>query len=169
MDDVSCHYTKLAEQQRITFQIDVAVIDRDIKKLQHRKNKKKIIKGGGIVMAMGAVVLTAGLDLLDVLMVVDIRGTTVCGGTTKNKMTIIQGGVIVMAMGAMVTVSVLMAWLGLLGSLLEVDIGGIIGGRGTAVTTAHIFSCCCSNLRVSLMMFPSSIIQLFIVAFFFVH
>ena len=75
MDGVSRHYTKLAEQQRITLQIDVAVMDRAIKKLQHHKNKKKIIKGGGIMMAMGAVVLTAGLGLLDVLMVVDICGT----------------------------------------------------------------------------------------------
>ena len=43
-----------------------------------------------------------------------------------------------MTMGAMVTVSVLTAGLGLLGSLLVVDIGGTIGVRGTAVTTAHI-------------------------------
>ena len=134
MDGVSCHYTKLAEQQRITFQIDVAVMDCAIKKLQHCKNKKKIIRGGGIVMAMGAVVLMAGLGLQEVLMVVDIRGTTGGGGTTKNKKTIIQGGVSVMAM---VTVSVLTAGLSLLGSLLKVDIGGTIKGRGTAVTTAH--------------------------------
>ena len=53
----------------------------------------------------------------------------------KKKKKIIQGGFIVMAVGAvvtvsMLTVSVLMAGLGLLGSLFLVDISGTIGGGG---------------------------------------